>query len=171
MNFKWMTNVKVVVKDLDGNILEIKELHNLIPTISLNKVRDFWYGTITDGKIRSMAVGRDNTVPALTDTALGQETFRKAITTYTLPGDAQLKSMTYISPNEAVGLIEEIGWFVNFAADDFLLAETGDAVLMETGDHLILDGAGVLFSRVLYNKTKTDLESLQVERTDTIREA
>lgn len=169
---KWTGNVKVIVRDLEGNIVDTQNPHNLIPTISLSKVRDFWEGLITDGKIRYMGVGRDNTAPALTDVGLGLETFRKQVTLpFSEPADTQLTTTVYISPSEAVGLIEELGWFTNFAVDDFWLAENDDFIVQETGDHIIFEGAGVLFSRVLYNKTKTFLESIQVERTDTIAEA
>ena len=173
MNFKWKVNVRVIVRDLADNILEVKELHNLIPTVSLNKVRDFWEGLITDGKIIDGAVGRDNTAPALTDVGLGQETFRKPIVGMSEPGDGQLLTTVYIKPSEAVGLIEEMGWFSNFAVDDFWLAENDDFVVQETGDHIIFEGAGVLFSRVLYDPphTKPNVESIQIERTDTIEEA
>lgn len=170
MIFEWKANIRVVIRALDGTILGVKELHNLIPTVSLNKVRDFWEGLITDGKIIDGAVGRDNTAPALTDVGLGQETFRKAVTSFSEPANGQLLTTVYISPSEAVGLIEELGWFTNFAVDDFWLAENDDFIMTEGSDHIIFEGAGVLFSRVLYNRTKTSVESIQVERTDTIVE-
>jgi len=150
--FKIKTNVKITVKDLEGNIKEVKELKNLITTVGLNMVRDGWYGDVADTETKYMAVGDDNTAPALTDTTLGNETFRKIMTSHSKPADAQMKFTVYIAPAEAVGAIEEIGWFSGAAAGAG--ADTG-----------------IMISRVLYSRTKTNLESIQVERTDTIAEA
>ena len=169
---KWKGNVKITVRDLEGNIVDVQTPHNLIPTVSLAKVRDFWEGLITDGEIISMGVGSDNTVPALTDVGLGHQYFRKQVTLpFSEPTAAGLTTTVYITLSEAIGQIEELGWFSNFAIDDFWLAENDDFIMQEINDHIIFDGDGVLFSRVLYSHPKTTLHSIQVERTDTIAEA
>ena len=150
-NYKWHTNVKVTVFDLDGNIKDVQEFHNLITTVGLGMFIDMLNGSIADGEIHYMGVGSDNTAPALTDTTLGTETFRKVYTTQAEVTTISLKTTVYIDPSEAIGAIEEIGWF----------AGAGD-----------LSGAdsGIMVSRVLYSRNKTALESMQVERTDSIAE-
>lgn len=148
---KHSENIKITVRNLQGEIIDVKRIKNLIPTVDLNMIRDAYYGDVNDCEIKYLAVGDDNTAPTLADTTLGNETFRKAITSHSKPADGQIKTITYIDPSEAVGAIEEIGWFSGAAAGAG--ADTG-----------------ILSSRILYSRTKTALESIQVERTLTIAE-
>lgn len=100
-------------------------------------------------EISYVAVGSSSTAPAAGDTTLGTETFRKAVTVQE-EGASSNKTVTttYIAPYEANGQIEELGWFGG--------AATGTA------------DSGTLIARVLYSKLKDNLESIQIERTDTI---
>ena len=167
---KWIRNVKIIARDPEGRILDVREFRNLITTVGLNMVRDFLYGDVTDGEIEEFALGDDSTAPALTDTILGNEIFRKALTSHSKPADAQVKSTVYISPSEAVGQIEEIGFF---ASRDLILAEDSDPLTTESSNRLIREGkdSGLMISRVLYSRLKTNIESIQIERVDTISEA
>lgn len=151
-NWRWVTNIKVTVFDLEGQIIDIQEFHNLITTVGLEMVRDFLKGTVADGQIKYMALGSDSTAPALADTTLGTETFRKANTAQVTSGDDALITTTYVSPSENAVQIEEIGWFAGTAAG--------------AGAN-----SGIMVSRVLYSRLKTTLESIQVVRTDTHAEA
>lgn len=153
MDFSWKPsfNARVTVRNLEGDIIDVKEFKNLITTVGLNMVRDGFYGDVVDFEIKYLAVGDDDTAPALADTTLGNEVFRKATTSHSKPADAQHKHTVYIAPAEAVGVIEELGWFAGAAA-----GAGADS--------------GIMISRILYSRTKTALESIQVERTDTIAE-
>ena len=152
---KWIfeSNVKVTAFDLAGDILDVREFKNLLTTVGFNMMRDGLYGPggAQDLEIKYMAVGDDNTAPTIADTTLGNETFRKARTSQSKPADAQQRYVQYIAPGEAVGVIEEFGWFAGAAA-----GAGADS--------------GIMVSRVLYSRTKTALESLQIERTDTFTE-
>ena len=151
--FKRVTNIMVEVFDLQGRLKERVRFKNLITTVGLNLIRNALAGTlatITDAEVRYIAVGDDNTAPALTDTVLGNEVFRKARTSYTV-GAGLLTTIWYIAPAEAVGAIEEMGWFCGPTA-------TAAA------------DSGSMLSRVLYSRVKTNLESIKVTRTDTIQE-
>ena len=150
-NWGKRTNVRVTAFDLDGNIKDVQEFCNLLTTVGKAMVIDLLDGSIADGEIKYMAVGSDSTAPAITDTTLVAETFRKVMTTQTQPTTITLLSVVYIAPAEAVGAIEEIGWFAGAAA-----GAGADS--------------GIMVSRVLYSRNKTALESLQVERTDSISE-
>lgn len=100
-------------------------------------------------EITYVAVGSSSTAPAAGDTQLGTETFRKAVTSQAQgAGTNQTVTTAYIAPAEAVGQIEEVGWFAGSAS--------GTA------------NSGTLVARVLYSKLKDALESIQIERTDTI---
>lgn len=150
--WKRITNIKITAFDLDGNIKDVTEIKNLLVTDGLGMVVDAWQGLVADIEIKDMALGRDNTPPALGDSILGNETFRMAFTSQTELTATSLLSIAIVAAADAVGLIEEIGWFAGAAADG------------------VGPDTGILISRVLYNRTKTNLESLQIERTDTIAE-
>ncbi len=151
---KWKNNVKVTVFDLEGNIIDVKRMKNLITNVGLNMMRDGLYGPggAQDLEIKILGIGSDNTAPLVTDTTLGTETFRKARTSQSKPGTGQQTYVQYIDPTEAIGVIEEFGWFA------------GAAALVGTPN------SGIMVSRVLYSRVKTALESLQIERTDTFVE-
>ena len=152
-------NVRITVRDLNGKILEVKELHNLIPTVDLNMLRNAYYGDVTDCQIKYMGLGSDDgtILPlAITNTTLGAETFRKILTSRSKPANGQIKTTVYIAPAEAtfalIGSIKEIGWFSGVGA-------------------VIGFNTGILSSRIFYSRNKTSIESIQVERTLTISEA
>ncbi len=154
-NWKIETNIKVIAKDLKGNIIDVQEFHNIITTVGLGMIIDFLRGTVADGEIKDMAWGSDNTPVAIGQTTLVAETDRNTMTTQAEITTTSMLSMVYISPADAVAPpnIEELGWFAGPLADG------------------VGPDTGIMVSRVLYSRAKTALESLQVERTDTIVEA
>lgn len=152
MRWKWTTNIKVTAFDLEGKVKDVQEFHNEIHNVGFNMFRDFLDGNISDGEVKRLAIGTNDTAIDVTDTQLGTETFRKAMTTQVTGATGILVSTVYVSPSEAVVAIEELGWFAGTAA--------GAGV-----------NSGIMVSRVLYSRNKTALESLQIERTDTITEA
>ncbi len=148
----WRGLIRVTVRDLAGRVLEVSEFPNLITNAGLNLLRDGLNGNETDTEIKFLAVGDDSTPPLIGDAALGNETFRKARTSFTDPANGQVNTVHILLPAEAVGVIEELGWFAGAAA--------GAGA-----------GTGEMIARVLYSRTKTNLESIQVERLDTLEEA
>lgn len=148
------SNVKVTVLDIEGTIIDVQEFPNLITNDGLNMMRDGLYGAggAQDLEIKIFGIGSDATAPLVTDTDLGTETFRKARTSQSKPGTGQQRYVQYIAPTEAIGIIEEFGWFA------------GAGALVGTPN------SGIMVSRVLYSRVKTALESLQIERTDTFVE-
>lgn len=128
-------------------------LHNLITDAGLNYMRDLLDGTINPPtQIQYIALGTSNTPVAAGDIKLGNEVFRKAVTKQETPGTGQVQTTCYIAPYEANIQIEEIGVFAGPNA-----TEDKDS--------------GVLIARVLWSHLKTELESLQIVRTDTIGRA
>ena len=145
-------NVRITVRDLDGNIIEQIVKPNLIVNVGLNMVRDMLAGDVADGEIKYIALGTNAAAPAMGDTQLGTEIFRKVITSSTKPAVGQWNSVWYIAPAEAVAAIEEIGFF----------AGAGAVAGADTG---------ILIARILYSRNKTNLESLQISRLDSFEEA
>ncbi len=150
----WKGNVRITVFNLDGSIKEVKEFKNEIKNDGLNMVRDGLYGTVTDLQIKYCALGSSNAANNPAQSDLVAETFRKAITVRTPGGTGVLTDTTYIAPYEAVAPpnIEEIGWFAGV-------------------DATAAANSGIMVARILYSRAKTNLESLQIDRVDTLVEA
>jgi hypothetical protein len=107
---------------------------------------------VADAEIKYVALGTNATVPANGDIKLGTEVFRKAVTKDEAPGTGQAKTICYVAPFEANQAIQEIGWFAGTSASS-------------------TPNSGIMVARVLFARTKNELESWQVERTDTFGRA
>lgn len=144
----WQGKVKVKALDADGNVLQEDTINNLITTAGKNLLAKALRES-TDCEIKYIAIGSSNTAPSTSDSQLGSETFRKAVTSQVAGGSGVTITNLYVAPEEAVGTIEEIGFF------------SGSTASATTN-------SGTLYARVLYSRTKTAVESIQIERTDTI---
>ncbi len=144
----WHGWVKVIARYRDGRV-EVDEFPNLITNAGKNLLRDVLDGTVTDGAIKYLAIGTSSTAPAATDTKLGAEVFRKQITKQEVGAAGVLTTTTYVAPYEANVSIQELGWFAGASATS-------------------AKDSGILVARVLYARAKTELESLEIVRTDTI---
>ena len=144
----WQGNLNIKSFDKDVNLIQEDKLKNLITTAGKNLLAQS-LRTSTDCEIKFIAIGSDNTAVTTGDTALGNETFRKQVTSQAAGAAGVTITNLYVAPEEAVGTIEEIGFFSGASA-----SATTDS--------------GTLFARVLYSRTKTAVESIQIERTDTI---
>ncbi len=148
-SWAWRGRIRVIATYKDGT-QQIDEFSNLITDAGISLLRDALKGTATDCQIKYLALGSDNTVPAGSDTTLGAEEFRKVVTRREDDGAGGLITTVIISAFEANDFVtEEIGWFATPTATS-------------------ATDSGILVARVLYTRAKTELESLQIERTDTI---
>lgn len=146
----WLGEYEIHVIGPSGT--EVHKVKNLITDGALNLIRDALDGTVTDLALKYLALGTDDgtLLPlANTNTQLGAEAFRKAFTKQTLPGVGKIESTAYIGPDEANVNIREIGIFAGAGA-------TATA------------NSGILVSRVFWTRNKTNLESFNIVRTDTI---
>jgi len=144
----WQGRVKVKALDADGNVLQEDTINNLITTAGKNLLAKALRES-TDCEIKYIEIGSSNTAPSTSDSQLGSETFRKAVTSQVAGSSGVTITNLYVAPEEAVGTIEEIGFF------------SGSTASATTN-------SGTLYARVLYSRTKTAVESIQIERTDTI---
>lgn len=150
----WQGKVRIIVYSLDGSIKDVTEIDlvNKINDLDLNMMRNALKGDITDLKLHYMGWGGDATAPGAGDTKLIDEFGRKLVTLQEVGATGVLVTTTYIAPYEGnEKKIEELGWFAGSAAT-------------------IVKDSGILVGRVLYPRQKTELESWQVERTDTFSE-
>ena len=129
------------------------QLKNMITDAGLNYIRDLLDGSVNPPtQIQYIALGSSNTLASASDTRLGAEFFRKPVTKQEIPGTGQVASTVYVAPYESNEQIEEIGVFAGPTAT-------------------AQKDSGVLIARVLWSHLKTELESLQIVRTDTISRA
>lgn len=126
-----------------------KTIYNMITDIGLNFFRDALRGTITNAEITYIAVGTGSTAVSASDTQLANEIFRKPVYSKSAIGTGALQTIGILTEAEAVANIQEIGIFAG---------TTASAVV----------NSGAMISRILYSRNKTNLESIQIQRTDTI---
>lgn len=93
------------------------------------------------GIINFTALGSDNTAPALGNTQLGNEVFRKALSSGTNSNNICYLE-TFFTANEAVGQHEEMGMFID-----------GNAAA----------NSGKLFNRFISSINKSNIETLNVQ--------
>ncbi len=148
----WHENVTITIRYQDGTE-EVLHLKNMVMNCAKNMMRDGLKGTVTDFKIKYVALGSSTTAVANTQTQLGSEQFRKAVTQQSAGGTGVLTTTSYIASYEGNSFtIEEIGWFAGSTA-------TASA------------NSGVMVARVLYHRAKTNLESITITRDDTLSAA
>jgi hypothetical protein len=140
----WLGHYEVVAGD------ERFIIKNLITDAGLNMIRNALNGELVSTEIRYLAVGTSATTPSTTQTQLGAEIFRTPFISSTKPATGQLEKTAIILEAEAVANIREIGIFAGSTA-------TATA------------NSGIMVSRVLYSRNKTNLESIQIVRRDTIQ--
>lgn len=148
----WTGTVRVIVRDAATGRFRpgTRTFRNLIVNAGKNLARDVLTGFVSDAKIKYVALGTSGTAPAATDTQLGAEVFRKAVTSYdnSSGGTGAGKTTLYLAPGDAVGVvIAELGWFAGASA-------SGTA------------NSGTLVAHTLYAHTKLSTESINIVRTD-----
>ena len=145
----WSGRVVVHVLDEAGAVTESVEFENIITDAGKTLLAAALMGGTTPLEILYMAWGDDPTAPVVGDTTLGNETGRKTVTSQAAGGAAgEVDTIVYLGPADAVGDIEELGWFA--------------------GNATVTTDSGTLIAHTLYSRSKTNQESIQVSRTDDI---
>lgn len=145
----WQGNIKIKALGKNQEVIEEWDINNLITSAGKNLLAEALRNSTLDIELKYVALGNDSTTPTTSDTTLGNEIFRKIVTSQVGAGTGVTKTTCYVAPDEAVAQIEEIGFFAGSSA-----SATTDS--------------GVLYARILFSRNKTSLEALQIERTDTI---
>lgn len=134
--------------DKDGNLKEVQYLNNLVTTAAKESWAKAFRG-LTDsnqGIATYHALGTDDTAPALGDTTLGAEIFRKLISVRDDVNNVS-RFQTFFTTAEGNGSLRELGLFGDNASG------TADT--------------GTLFARVAINREKSSLDTLTVLHTMT----
>jgi hypothetical protein len=151
----WLGKFDIEIVNEKGEVIRRDSFKNLITNGALNTLRDVLEGSATDIEIKYFALGTDDgtTLPLdANNTSLGSEQFRKLVTKQTKPSTGVLESTVNINATEAVFNIREIGVFGGSSATSTL-------------------NSGTMIARVFYTLDKTNLESVNIVRTDTIGRA
>jgi len=149
-NNGWQGKYEIIVNSSSGT--EKIYINNAITNAGLNMLRDALKGDITDAKIEYIALGTSSASINNADISLTSEFFRTPITSYATGGTGILNTTGILLDNEAVGQIEELGFFAGSTASS-------------------ATNSGIMISRILFSRNKTNLESIQINRTDTIGRA
>ena len=144
----WIGEYDILIKYKNGKE-EREHIKNRITNVGLNMIRDALKGDVADIELKYLALGTSDIAIDDTQTQLGAEGFRTAFVSQTTPATGQLQSTALVLDTEAVINIREIGIFAGVGA-------TSTA------------NSGILVSRILWSRNKTNLESIQFVRTDTI---
>ncbi len=114
-----------------------------ITTAGRNLLRDGESGA-QNPKITYVALGTDSTAPAIGNTQLGAEVFRKSVTSYTNGANGEILINMYLAPSDLVGTaIQEVGFF--------------------GGNATKTANSGTLLARGLYAHTHVNTESIQFQ--------
>lgn len=160
--WRWAGLVQVTVYDeadpAQRVLKDFFEVHNQICDVGRNLMADALGGAVTSATINYIALGSDNgTSLALSgsNTQLGSEQFRKAVTSTARPATGQRQTTGYIAPSEACAS-GGLGTNFTIAEVGFFAGVTATATV----------NSGVLVARVFYSRAKSASESLQIVRTD-----
>lgn len=145
----WLGEYEIIVTHKDGTI-ERQKIPNRIMNAGLNMIRDALDGNVSDLELKYLALGTGDTAVDDTQTTLVTEGFRTTFVSQETTGTGILKSTALVLDDEAVFHIKELGIFAGSTA-----TSTADT--------------GIMISRILYDRDKTNLESIQFVRQDTIQ--
>lgn len=150
MDIGWIGTFEIFAKSKDDEqFVLIDTIKNTITDNGLNLLREALRSSTYDSEIKYIAVGNSSASVSTSDTTLGNETFRKPVFSKSATTTGSVQTIAILDDSEAVGQIYEIGIFAGSTA-----STTKDS--------------GIMLSRILYSRNKTNLESLQIQRTDTI---
>lgn len=129
-NLKTTGELKIVVRDKDGNIKDERLEKNLVVTTGLNFIADRMQGTPTKSAMSHMAVGTDNTAVSAAQTALiSQLGTRVSLTSTTVSTNTVQYVATFPSgASTHTGALVEAGIFNAGTGGDMLCRTVFSAV-------------------------------------------
>lgn len=133
-NLKIKGRLSYQLFDESGNMKEEFEGPNLVVTVGLNFLASLLGGSAPT-LMSHMAIGSSGTAPAPSDTALGTELGRVALSS-TSPSGANVIYQATFPPGTGTGTIAEAGLFNAGAGGTMLSRSTSISVIKAAGDTL-----------------------------------
>lgn len=149
-NIKVKGELTIILHNVKTGKTIIDKYTNMVVTYGKNAIAQRLAGQDV-GEITYCAVGTGTTAPALGDTAMETELFRKLVSVRSYSGNVAT-FQTYYTTSEAIGALKEAGLF-------------GNGVGRTAGEG---SGTGQLFCRVAINRTKTANDTLTLSWNVTI---
>ena len=146
--FGWQGKFEIKVKE-NGIIKEEYSIENRITNTALDAIINILDNIDPDLDIKFLAIGTDGTPLDDNDTQLGNEIFRTQFLTSINDAVGQFTTTFAILDNEAVATWFEIGVFTGSSAT-------------------ITPDSGIMLSRILFERTKTALEEIDISRLDRV---
>jgi hypothetical protein len=126
--------LSVVLKDLDGNIKDSRDINNLVVTSGLGFIASRMKDT-TAGAMSYMSIGTGTTAAAAGDTTLATELDRNAITSTTVTGN-EIAYVSSWAAGDGSGAITEAGIFNDSSAGTMLARTVFSVVNKAANDTL-----------------------------------
>lgn len=148
-NFNIDTRAEILRTAPEGMIEQELAFENITPTVGFAVITRLLTGNLGDvaeGEITVHAFGDSSTPPSSGDTSLGNETFRKLLSSKSQSGERAFYTV-FCALNEANGTHAEMGLFIN--------ADAG------------MPNDGTLWDRSLISLTKNDSQTLTIDYEDT----
>lgn len=145
----WSGQFIIKVKNLKTGEEKTEVIKNKVMDNVLNQLIGSLQGINPNIEIEYLALGTSNTPVTTSDTKLGNEIFRTPIINQELTATGELTTDFVVLDTEAVGSIREMGIF-------------GGSAATSTKD------SGVLISRILWSREKTNSEEINIKRIDRI---
>jgi hypothetical protein len=121
-NFSVTGKLSIKLFDKDMNLVEERNVNNLVVSVGKDFIRDRMIGT-SAGVMTYMAIGTDSTTPISGDTTLKVESARAAITSSTAGSPSNVTYAATFAPGSGTGTIQEAGLF-NASSSGTMLART-----------------------------------------------
>lgn len=145
----WLGQFKIKVKNVETGEVTEELIKNRITNTALDAIINILDNIDPNLDIKYLAIGTDNSPLDDNDTKLGTEVFRTQFTASNNTAVGEFTTEFAVLDSEAVTTWEEIGIFC------------GDSATASAD-------TGIMLSRILYNRTKTALEEVDITRIDRI---
>lgn len=127
----------IEVLDAKGRVRETRHVSNLVVNAGLDWLKDFAFNpSTTQTQMGYIGVGSDNTAEAATDTALGSQVARQAVSAYTAGGTGVLTVDTTFAAGVATGALTEAALFDASSGGDMWNRATFSTVNVGAGDSI-----------------------------------
>jgi hypothetical protein len=127
--------VTLELLDEHGCLKDFREIDNIVTTVGKNLIANRMLAAPSVNAISHMGVGTGATAPAVGDTVMTAEIWRKPLVSATVAGAVMTHTGQFL-PGEGTGALQEAGLF-NASAAGVMLARTTYAVINKaSGDTL-----------------------------------